>query len=174
MSVTISIWSSIKGFMRAHINLSRLTFVSSLPQLLYFKSAECHFFSVGRKRFSLDLAVLWSYYEVILNSFVTKIKHFSGALLFSLILSCLTGWSPAPCFLSTSCCKEQTIARTESSIENILLHLGTASQSSRNTSSQTLSRERVQPHLQYRAPEALSSTVWGKSRCFVSIRRPGP
>lgn len=58
MSVTISIWNSIKSFIQAHINLSRLTFVSRLPQLLYFKSAECQFFLVGRKRFSTDLAML--------------------------------------------------------------------------------------------------------------------
>lgn len=58
MSVIISIWNSIKSFIQAHINLSRLTFVSRLPQFLYFKSAECQFL-VGR-RFSTDLAVLWS------------------------------------------------------------------------------------------------------------------
>lgn len=153
MSVTISIWNSIKRFIQAHINLSRLTFVSRLPQLLYFKSAERHFFSVGWKRFSPDLAVLWSCYEVILNSSVTKKKEnkkptniYLEHFYISLISSCLTSWRKffASLFLPRSCYKLRQIAVSG------ILHF-------RNTSSQKQRRKGPQLHLPLQGKHALST-----------------
>lgn len=123
MSVTISIWSSIKSFIQARINLSRLTFVSRLPQLLYFKSAECHFFSVGKKKFSTDifssaLIVVWSNFELICDQ--KKKKSIWSTFTPSYQLSYLISWSKllSSLFCSRICLEDQINVKTDSSVRN--------------------------------------------------------